>query len=181
MDALELLANDHRVMQDKISEYERTTAVGDRRDLVDTVVDELTRHTVVEKHMLYPLLARVADPIDESPSLHLDMHDKLILALTALTHNVKYDRGNTDDLIATLHLDLAFHTNIEEEHVHPQLRQALDQPALDELGRIFEDAKGVLRDPADPRVSADQSTNLAIATATFCDRLRDRLGDQAPV
>lgn len=181
MDALELLANDHRVVQERISQYESTTALGDRRDLVYTIVDELTRHTIVEKHMLYPLLARVADPVDRLPSLHLDVHDKMLLALAALPRIVDYDRGATDVLIATLGLDLAFHTNIDEENLHPQLRQALDQPALDELGRIFEEAKGIIRDPADPRVVADQPTNLTIATATFCDRLRDRLGDHAPV
>lgn len=130
--------------------------------------------------MLYPLLARIADPVDRLPR-HSDVHDKMLPALVVLPQMVTYDPSATDDLIATLQEDLAFHTRIDEQHVHPRLRRAFDQPALDELGQLLEQAKGIVPGRATPGVLANQPTNLAIATATFCDRLRDRLGDQAPI
>jgi hypothetical protein len=181
MDALELLANDHRAAQRDISRYHLATTHREQRDLVYTVVDELHRHTIVEEHMLYPLLARLANPVDLLPSPQLDVHDEMHLVLAALPQTVHHDRGATDDLMATLHLDLTLHTDFDEEHLHPQLRHALDQPARDELGRLLQEAKGIIAGPTDSGVSADRTTNLAIAIATYCDRLRDRLGDGAPL
>jgi hypothetical protein len=182
VDALELLASDHRAAQTLFDQYEATTNLDERRNLVDEITGHLTRHTVVENHMFYPLLARVISVPDVSvPSPRHDVNDGIHQALTMLPQTASHDRRGTANLMAALHRDFTFHRKFDEKHLHPPLRRALDQPARDELGRLLLEAKDIIPGVIDPVGVETPPTNLAIVIGTFCDRLRDRLGDQSPV
>lgn len=97
-----------------------------------------------------------------------------------LAQTMRYDRSATADLMATLHREFTFHGNFDEQHLHPLLRHALDQQARDEVGQLFMEAKEVIPGLINP-VGVEPHPNLAIAMCTFCDRLRDRLGNRSPV
>ena len=182
MDALKVLSSDHLAAQTLFDRYEEAATPVERRNIVYALADNLTRHTVVEKHMFYPLLARVITvPGVSVPSPRHDVFDRIKRVLAVLPQTASHDRSATANLMVTLHRDFTLHKNFDETHLHPLLHRALDQPAREELGRLLMRAKDIAPELIDPVRVETHPTNLTIALGTFCDRLRERLGDRSPL
>jgi len=66
MDAITLLENDHRRMEDLLKQGEQTTdrAVKARTDLLDTITTELGVHELIEERLLYPALKQYPEARD---------------------------------------------------------------------------------------------------------------------
>lgn len=181
MDALQLMCDDHRTAQGLIDRYNVVPTQDARREAAISVVDELTRHTAVEVHMLHPLLTRLTLGGDAAPPSHLDTREELQRSVDLLRQSVIEDHGGMDHLINELRDNLARHCDFEEGYVHPVLSRALDKQARDELGDILAQAKTIAPNSATTNSPGERSLTFTIPIATFCDRLRDRLGDRAPL
>ena len=66
MDAIALLENDHRRLEDLLKQGEQTTeaAVKGRRDLLRTITAQLGIHEVIEEKLLYPALKKYPEARD---------------------------------------------------------------------------------------------------------------------
>ncbi|MEU5832631.1 hemerythrin domain-containing protein [Streptomyces diacarni] len=195
MDAIELLKHDHRMVEQLFRDYRAAASARQRRAVVETLVRELSKHAALEELMVYPLAKKVLADGQQEIGEHLAEHmgvKKTLLALDQLpsagsgssTYPDGFEGGEGDArvmerttaLMTELQQEIEEHVAEEEGRMLPKLRAALDQQALDELGRELEKAKQTA--PTRPHPGApDQPPGLAMAApvAAVYDRLRDRL------
>lgn len=174
MDALEMLNNDHRMVEQLFRDYEAAKNDEQRRGVVEVMIRELSKHAALEELMVYPLakdaISDGAEEIDE----HLDEHMSVKKALVALDE-AGDDEQQTRTLLATLQKDLDHHIEDEEGTLWPKLRQAVDQEALDELGKVLDEAKKVAPTRPHPKAPTEPpKLALAAPVAALYDRLRDK-------
>ncbi|MGW2639044.1 hemerythrin domain-containing protein [Streptomyces sp. NPDC001348] len=175
MDALELLAHDHRRVEQLFRDYHCAASDRQRRGVVELLVRELSRHAALEEMYVYPLAKKVlADggrEIDEHLGEHMAVKERL-LALDRLGEGDE----QTDELVAGLRHEVEEHVREEEDVLMPGLRAAVSQRELDDLGELL--AKAGQSVPTRPHPYApDQPPALTFAgpVAAAYDRLRDRL------
>ncbi|MEV6793250.1 hemerythrin domain-containing protein [Streptomyces sp. NPDC051320] len=175
MDAIELLKHDHRMVEQLFRDYAAAASSTQRRGVVEVLVRELSKHAALEELMVYPLAKKVLpdgqQEIDRHLAEHMDVK-KTLLALDKLSAGDDQE----DPLVADLQREIEEHVREEEGELLPQLRDAVDQQALDELGHELDRAKG--KAPTRPHPNApDEPPGLALAgpMAAIYDRLRDRM------
>lgn len=175
MDAIELLKHDHRMVEQLFRDYQAAASAQQRRGVVEIMIRELSKHAALEELMVYPLAKQVLPEGKQEIEEHLAQHLGVKKILAELDKLGPGDE-RTDELMAQLQREIAHHVAEEEQELMPQLRDAIDQQALDELGEALDKAK--LTAPTRPHPHApDQPPALAMAgpVATVYDRLRDRL------
>jgi hemerythrin superfamily protein len=175
MDAIELLAHDHRMVEQLFRDYESAASVAQKRGVVEIVIRELSKHAALEELMVYPLAKHVlpngANEIDEHLAEHMNVK-KLLHQLDRL----KAGDERTDELVHELARTVAEHIREEEGEFFPALRAAVDEPALQELGAALDESKQLA--PTRPHPAAPEeppALALAAPVAAIYDRLRDRL------
>ena len=175
MDALELLAHDHRMVEQLFRDYGAAASDGQRRGVVEVLIRELSKHAALEELTVYPLARHVlpegAVDVDEHLAEHMAVK-KTLLALDKLAEGADEEK----DLVAELQREITEHVAEEEGQFMPALRGAVDQEALDELGQQLDAAKKVAPTRPHPNIP-DQPPGEAIlgAVGAIYDRLRDRL------
>lgn len=139
MDAITLLTQDHRTVDKLFDRFEQTRDAGERRQLVDNMIEELSIHAAIEEQELYPFMRRVLpqdDPVDEAEHEHAEA--KAILAgLSRLQPDDEHFEPVATELIA----DVRHHVQEEENELFPQLREAVTEDDLNELGQSLEQAR----------------------------------------
>lgn len=61
-DVVDMLTTDHREMLELLRRIERTEDLDERRDIADTVIAEVMRHSVAEEMIVYPSIRLSVDP-----------------------------------------------------------------------------------------------------------------------
>ncbi|MEV7687857.1 hemerythrin domain-containing protein [Streptomyces bungoensis] len=175
MDALELLAHDHRMVEQLFRDYDAAASDRQRRGVVELLVRELSRHAALEEMLLYPLARKVLPDGEREIDEHLSEHMGVKRTLVELDGLGEGDR-RADDLVAGLRRELTEHFQEEEVVLMPLLREAVSPEDLDELGELIGRAKRTA--PTRPHPHApDQPPALTLAApvAAAYDRLRDRM------
>lgn len=175
MDALEMLAHDHRMVEQLFRDYDAAASDRQRRGVVELLVREVSRHAALEEMLLYPLARRVLPDGEREIDEHLSEHMGVKRALAELDGLGEGDR-RADGLVAELRRELTEHIQEEEVVLMPLLREAVSPEDLDELGELVGRARRTA--PTRPHPHApDQPPALTFAApvAAAYDRLRDRL------
>lgn len=174
MDALELLNNDHRMVEQLFRDYQTAKNDEQRRGVVEIMIRELSKHAALEELLVYPLAKQAIPDGDKEIDHHLDEHMAVKKTLVALDE-AGANREETEKLVATLQKEIDEHVQDEEEGLWPKLREAVDEDALVELGEVVDKAKQVA--PTRPHPAAPtEPPKLALAApvAALYDRVRDR-------
>ncbi len=81
-DALQMLAEDHRKVEELFEKYENARSASVQRKIVQQICEELTIHTMIEEQVFYPAVrdAVEGDMLDEAQVEH-DSAKALILSL----------------------------------------------------------------------------------------------------
>jgi hemerythrin superfamily protein len=176
MDAPELLAHDHRMVEQLFRDYRSAASDSQRKGVVDILVRELSKHAALEELMVYPLAKQVIPGAETEVDRHLDEHmtvKKLLVELDGMPPNDERMNG----LIEQLQRGIEQHVTEEEGVLFPKLRDAVDQQALDELGQALDEGKKVAPTRPHPNAPTEPpALALAAPVAAIYDRLRDRLG-----
>lgn len=175
MDAIELLKHDHRMVEQLFRDYGAAASDQQRRGVVEIVVRELSKHAALEELMFYPLAKKVLPDGAEEISRHLSEH-MTVKKLLADLDPLPVGDPRTGDRVGQLERSVEEHVREEEGDLMPEMRQHLDEQALEELGQALDKAKSMA--PTRPHPSApDEPPALALAgpVAAIYDRLRDRL------
>ena len=139
MDAITLLEQDHRTVDELFERFEQTTEPAQRRKLVDTIIEELSIHAAIEEQELYPVMRRVLDAEDDvEHAEHEHAEAKAVLAVLA---QLDAEDERFAPLVSELIADVRHHVEEEEEELFPKLRQAVSEEELNDLGRRLEQAK----------------------------------------
>ncbi|MET9452460.1 hemerythrin domain-containing protein [Streptomyces cinerochromogenes] len=175
MDALEVLAHDHRMVEQLFRDYHAAASDRQRRGVAELLVRELSRHAALEEMLLYPLARKALPDGEREVDEHLSEHMAVKRTLLELDRLGEGD-PHADELVDQLRREVEEHIREEEGVMMPRLREALSQQELDELGRTIAGAKQSA--PTRPHPNAPEkppALTLAAPLAAAYDRLRDRL------
>ncbi len=145
VDAVALLANDHRSMETLFRALEPDTPGGlpqDRATVVQRIIEELTIHAEVEEEHLYPAVRQYVPDGDDLADHAEDEHAQVKEMLDRL-EGMDPDSREADELLQELRQSVEEHFQEEEgpDGLFARLRSAMDSESLQELGRNVAEAK----------------------------------------
>lgn len=139
MDAINLLTNDHRTVDSMFDQYQQTDDASERRQLVDTMIRELSIHAAIEEQELYPVMRQAMDDGEQiEEAAHEHAMAKAVLATLA---QLQPDDASFDELVGQLISDVRHHVEEEENDLLPRLRNAVSDDELEQLGDRLDKAK----------------------------------------
>ncbi len=130
MGAIELLEHDHR-MAEQLFDYETNDA--QRRGVVEILIREPSKHAALGELTVHPFARRLIPGTAAEVGEHLDERMDLKNLLAALDGLCAGD-DRAAGLVARLRREVEHHIRDEEARFLPALREAVDPPALEELG-----------------------------------------------
>jgi hemerythrin-like domain-containing protein len=142
MDAIELLENDHRTVDQLFRQYESlgNAAPVAKREPVDLMIRELSVHAAIEEQVLYPTVRRELPDGEEMADEALQEHEEAREVLRRLDLMDPSD-FEFDSAVTELIKDVRHHVDEEETEMFPKLRSALSRDRLMEMGAQMREAK----------------------------------------
>lgn len=181
MDAITLLRNDHKTVEQLFKRFEKAgdQAHVEKRQVVDRIIEELSVHAAVEEQVFYPV-ARATVPGTEDIALEsLEEHHIVKWVLSEL---VDLDPGNErfDAKVTVLIENVRHHVKEEEQEFFPKVRNELGRKALADLGETMAAAKQAAPTHPHPRSPDEPPANLVVgAIAGVVDRVGDNISGLA--
>jgi hemerythrin superfamily protein len=174
-DVVDVLSTDHREATALIAEIWATEDSAVRRDLADTLIAELVRHSVAEEMYVYPAMRTHLPDGDSEVDHDIEEHKELESRMKQLESLDPLDARFTE-VLRQLETTLADHVADEEGKNFPQLRAALPREELVSLAAKVEGAKKLA--PTRPHPAAPNAAlfhKVAGPGVGLVDRLRDKL------
>ncbi|HKO90450.1 MAG TPA: hemerythrin domain-containing protein [Polyangiaceae bacterium] len=133
MKATKLLETQHREVKSLFKRLERDGS--DQQVALEELANSLAAHMTVEQDIFYPAIRRVAEElVNES----YEEHALAEVALKRLLTTAPEERAFKARLTA-LEALIDHHVQEEEEAIFPQVEAALDEEALEQLGRSMQE------------------------------------------
>jgi hemerythrin superfamily protein len=147
MDAIEMLEEQHRDVEDLFEELEIAGAA-DKQDLFDELADQLAVHALIEEMHFYPEVRarRTEDILLESLEEHLIIKRLLSELLRLDPRNEVFDAK-----LAVLKEQVEHHVTEEEDVLFPKVRKVLDRKELVALAEVMSVSQENLLDAGPPR------------------------------
>ncbi|HEX6342224.1 hemerythrin domain-containing protein [Umezawaea sp.] len=157
-DAIVLLKEDHKTVEKLFKRFEQADddALQEKRELVDSIIEELTVHAYIEEEIFYPT-AREAVPETEDHVLESVEEHHVVAWMLSELHGMDPKAENFDAKVAVLTENVRHHVEEEEQEWFPEVRKALGRKRLQELGARMITAKAdAPRDPLALRSAASK-------------------------
>ncbi len=174
-DVVDLLTTDHNEVLDLIAEIRSAEDGEARRDLADTVIAELMRHSVAEEMYVYPAmkehLADGAEAVEHDTKEHQELEEimKKLEAADAAG-------GEFLEVLDQLVEVLRDHISDEEDEQFPKLRAQIPHEQLVSIGKKVELAKKVAPTRPHPLAPHSELFHKVVGPGVgLVDRLRDKL------
>jgi hemerythrin superfamily protein len=178
-DVIDVLVEDHRDVTALIGEISTVTDSMIRRDLMDTAISELVRHSVAEEMYVYPAIRKYLADGEKAVEHDIEEHQQLEETMKQL-EAADVNDTEFDTALRRLATLLADHVQDEESAQFPELRLRVPQEELTELADKVETAKKLA--PTRPHPGAPHSEvfhKLVGPGVGMVDRLRDKLTGRA--
>lgn len=131
---LNLLRDDHRHVQSIIEELEKTTAraTSKRKELLQTLKQELQIHEKVEEKLFYPVMKKDK----EANPLIIEAYEEhhLVDELLAKLEDTEFTDESWKAKLTVLKENLLHHIKEEEQEIFPIAREHLGKKRLQEMG-----------------------------------------------
>jgi hemerythrin superfamily protein len=141
-DGLTLLKDDHQAVEQLFKSYENLgeSAHKRRKQTVDKVIENLSRHAAIEEEVFYPYVRRSVPDANSTVLEALEEHHVVKWTLSELED---MDPGDErfDAKVSVLMESVRHHVKEEETELFPQVRNALSRSELEELGASLAKAK----------------------------------------
>jgi hemerythrin-like domain-containing protein len=174
-DVVAILTTDHREALDLIAQIKLATGKDDRRDLADTLISELVRHSVAEEMYVYPAMKEYLPDGEEAVEHDTEEHKELEATMKKLE---TADAGEPEfaRLMTELETTLRDHIDDEESDQFPLLRQRVPHDELVKIGSKVETAKKIAPTRPHPLAPNNQVFHKLVGPGVgLVDRLRDKL------
>ena len=178
-DVVDVLSSDHREFLALIAQIQAGRDVEERRDLTDTLIAELVRHSVAEEMYVYPAMRKHLPDGDKAVEHDIEEHKELEEAMKQLEDR-DVSSAEFEQALRKLEALLADHVQDEEAEQFPELRARIPRDELVELAAKVETAKKLA--PTRPHPAAPNSElfhKLVGPGVGLVDRLRDKLSGRA--
>jgi hemerythrin superfamily protein len=177
MDAITLLKDDHRTVEQLFKRFERAgdQAHVQKREIVDRIVEELSVHAAIEEQVFYPV-ARATVPGTEEIALEsLEEHHIVKWLLSELVDmDPRHERF--DAKVTVLIENVRHHVEEEESDLFPKVRDHIGRNELADLGETLANAKKTAPTRPHPRMPDAGPANAVTGALTgVVDRVGDNL------
>ncbi len=189
-DALALLKQDHREVNALFKQFEQAgpSARAKKRKLVDSMIEELSRHAQIEELVFYPAVRREVAGSTSNVLESLEEHHVVKWLLSELDGRDPADE-RFDAKVTVLIESVRHHVREEENELFPRVRARLGRERLLAIGDEMRDAKPRVSTRPHPRGPDEPPANMLVAGAVGAiDRARkvgkqavERVRDELPV
>ena len=177
MDAITLLRNDHKSVEQLFKRFEKAgdRAYVEKRAIVDRIIEELSVHAAIEEQVFYPV-ARATVPDTEDIALESLEEHHVVKWLLSELDEMEPTHERFDAKVTVLMESVRHHVEEEESDFFPKVRNELGRSALTELGEAMADAKKSAPTHPHPRSPDTPPGNTLIGTvAGVVDRVGDNI------
>jgi hemerythrin superfamily protein len=181
MDAITLLKNDHREVEKLFKRFEKAgdNAHVQKRDIVDRIIEELSKHAAIEEQLFYPVTRATVPDVEDTALESIEEHHIVKWVLNELDGMDPRDE-RFDAKVTVLIENVRHHVEEEEEDYFPKVRDELGRKSLAHLGDAMEQAKATAPTHPHPRSpDAPPGNILANAGAGAIDRITDTVSGVA--
>jgi hemerythrin superfamily protein len=142
MDAITLLKEDHKNVEKLFKRFEKAgnKAYTAKRAIVDSIIEELSVHAVIEEQLFYPVTRATVPETEDIALESLEEHHIVKWVLNELDSMPPEDE-RFDAKVTVLMENVRHHVKEEEEEYFPKVRDELGRIALAELGNALMAAK----------------------------------------
>ncbi len=178
-DVVDVLSTDHQEFLGLVAEIRAASDPEQRRDLADTLIAELVRHSVAEEMFVYPAMRDVLPNGEQAVDHDASEHKQLETIMKKLESADASDPAFLEHL-SGLQAVLRDHVQDEEGSQFPQLRALAGRDTLVELAGKVEAAKKVAPTRPHPLSPNNQLFHKTVGAGVgLVDRLRDKLTGRA--
>jgi len=176
-----MLKDDHRSVEALFKRFEKA---GDRafalkRNVVDTIVKELSKHAAIEEELFYPATRATVPGIDDMVLESIEEHHIVKWVLSEIEHMDPHEES-FDAKVTVLIENVRHHVKEEEGDYFPKVRKELGRNALLELGNAMAAAKTTAPSRPHPRAPSTPPGNVAANHAAgIVDRVEDTVSELA--
>jgi hemerythrin superfamily protein len=177
MDAITLLRNDHKTVEQLFKRFEKAgdRAYVEKREIVDRIIEELSIHAAIEEQVFYPV-ARATVPDTEDIALESLEEHHIVKWLLSELEDLDPTHERFDAKVTVLMENVRHHVEEEETDFFPKVRRELGRTALADLGEAMADAKKSAPTHPHPRASDAPPVNAMVgAIAGVVDRVGDNI------
>jgi hemerythrin superfamily protein len=141
MDALQILAKDHRAVDQLFEQIEKTDNRGANRrgQLYRKLRNELELHAELEEEFFYPALKEHGDT-KELANQALEEHSQVKQMLNEID-DLSAEDDQWSEMINELKMAAQHHMREEEHQIFPAARAKLDEARISELGRKIQEMR----------------------------------------
>jgi hemerythrin superfamily protein len=142
MDAIALLKNDHRTVNDLFKKFETVgeRAYKTRQALVDKMLRELVAHTYIEEQVFYPFVRALNKTLNDQTLEALEEHHAAKATLAELQVMTASQERFTPKVTVLIE-SVRHHVKEEETELFPTVRKASNRKALVDLVPALEAAR----------------------------------------
>ena len=141
MDAITLLKDDHQKVRKLFGDFEGLgdEAYKSKRELVDTMIEELTVHAFIEEQLFYPAARKLEAEGNETEPEELvkeaEEEHAQVKTLLAELENLPAEDEYFDAKVTVVIDNVRHHAEEEEEEMFPKVRDKMGRNELQELGQ----------------------------------------------
>jgi hemerythrin superfamily protein len=174
-DVIDELISDHREVAALLDSIPTTTGDEEKRDLADTAITELVRHSVAEEMYVYPAMREHLPDGDEVVKHDTEEHKELERTMKEL-ERVDADDPRFQQLVGELRSQLQHHVDDEEGEQFPKLRASVPHEKLVELREKVDTAKKLAPTRPHPNAPNNELFHKLVGPGVgLVDRARDKL------
>jgi hemerythrin superfamily protein len=175
MDAITLLKNDHRTVEQLFKRFEQAgdRAYAEKRKIVDRFVEALAIHAAIEEQLFYPVVRATVPGTEDITLESLEEHHIVKWVLSELDHMAPEDE-RFDAKVTVLIENVRHHVKEEENNLFPRVRDVLGRNALSDLGDAMVEARKTAPTHPHPRSPDTPPGNVVTGAAAG---VADRIGD----
>lgn len=173
-DAIVLLKQDHKTVEQLFKRYEKTTAPKERRKIVDSIIRELSVHAAIEEQLFYPTVRETLPDINDDVLEGLEEHHVVKWTLDELL-TLPADDERFHPKVTVLIEMVRHHVEEEETEMFPEVREGMKRKALQELGAALEKAKKAAPTKPHPKAPDTPPGNLVAGPVS---KVVDAIGDR---
>ena len=156
MNAIEMLKQQHRMVEQLFEQFEQAESVDARRDAFNQIADALAVHATIEEKHFYPTVKQqeTEELLVESVEEHLEVKREIAELLlmdagdTGFGPRVKELKENVED-----------HVEEEEGELFPKVERLFDKAALERIGAAMDDLQEQLLARGAPREKIPSETD----------------------
>ncbi len=175
MDAITLLKEDHKTVEKLFKRFEKAgdRAFVEKREIVDRIIEELSKHAAIEEQLFYPVTRATVDEVEDVALESLEEHHIVKWVLSEL-ETMDPTEERFDAKVTVLMENVRHHVEEEETDYFPKVRAAIGRNGLAELGDAMKDAKAGAPTHPHPEAPDTPPGNLLAGSASAAV---DRVGD----